>query len=440
MSDSPYLSLIANLNSGSPVMSSPEEYSPDLSLWTNAEFTFDVPPGLGIFENDSGFEALSSMNHPAHVLPAESFSVAAPLAPEPKQHVVDHNPQSVLDQQHLMEYLNLPNEESRPESRLSLLERTRQRNPVKADGAPHQLKPQLQPQLHQPSAVIQEQAAAINAFHSLLAAYSASQVQQQQQLQQPQSVQVQKQQTYQRPQSSPSLPLLLPNIAPATAPTTPAAAKLLRPNMSQYKPAPIAAKKAKAPRAIAEKPSPPTTPIIAPALVSSIVVAPKSPTTSNANAIAAAAIAASSAKAATAAKAKTLAAAASKKASSSSSLSSAEDKEMTDVSEELSPADLFSKDDPDYLSKVAAEEDKRRRNTAASARFRFKKKLREQALEQTAKEQTEKADTLQARVKELEMEVKWLRGLIVEKDVRPLEVTPGTEEQSSAKRIKLDVY
>ncbi|OAQ30551.1 hypothetical protein K457DRAFT_60501, partial [Linnemannia elongata AG-77] len=61
----------------------------------------------------------------------------------------------------------------------------------------------------------------------------------------------------------------------------------------------------------------------------------------------------------------------------------------------------------------AAEEDKRRRNTAASARFRYKKKLREQALEQTAKEQTLRAETLEARVKELEMEVKWLRGLIV---------------------------
>ncbi|KAI9236514.1 MAG: hypothetical protein BYD32DRAFT_347803, partial [Podila humilis] len=71
---------------------------------------------------------------------------------------------------------------------------------------------------------------------------------------------------------------------------------------------------------------------------------------------------------------------------------------------------------PDYLTKVAVEEDKRKRNTAASARFRQKKKLREQALEQTAREQTLRAEGLEARVKELEMEVRWLRGLIVEKD------------------------
>ncbi|KAI9482936.1 MAG: hypothetical protein EXX96DRAFT_498699, partial [Benjaminiella poitrasii] len=42
-----------------------------------------------------------------------------------------------------------------------------------------------------------------------------------------------------------------------------------------------------------------------------------------------------------------------------------------------------------------SKEDKRRRNTAASARFRFKKKLREQALQQTAKEMTEKAKTFE---------------------------------------------
>ncbi|KAF9312860.1 hypothetical protein BG003_005842 [Podila horticola] len=407
MSDNSLLSLIANLNAESPVMSSPEDYSADLSLWTNAEFTFDIPPGLGIFENDSGFEALSSMNHPAHVLAHET--IAPPRGSEPK-HPVGHNPQSALDQQHLMEYLNLPNEESRP----SLLERTRQRNPVKTEVA--QVAPTPSPQL-------QEQAAAINAFHSLLAAYSATQVQQQQQLQQPQLVQVQNQ-AFQRlaTQSSPSLPLLRPNIAPATAPTTPAAAKLLRQNVSQYKPATIAAKKAKAPakapRAISPSPSPPTTPILAPAPI----VAPKSPATANASAIAAAAIASSKAKAKT-----------------SASVFVSEDKEMEDVSEELSPADSFSKDDPEYLTKVAAEEDKRRRNTAASARFRYKKKLREQALEQTAKEQSQRADTLEARVKELEMEVKWLRGLIVEKDSRLHEVSAGTEEQAT-KRIKLDVY
>ncbi|OAD03295.1 basic-leucine zipper transcription factor, partial [Mucor lusitanicus CBS 277.49] len=61
----------------------------------------------------------------------------------------------------------------------------------------------------------------------------------------------------------------------------------------------------------------------------------------------------------------------------------------------------------------AIEEDKRKRNTAASARFRMKKKLREQALEQTAKEMTIKAEALEKRVIELEKEAKWLRALVV---------------------------
>jgi hypothetical protein len=62
---------------------------------------------------------------------------------------------------------------------------------------------------------------------------------------------------------------------------------------------------------------------------------------------------------------------------------------------------------------VSAAEDKRRRNTAASARFRLKKKEREAALESKAKE-------LEARVNELERECEglrrengWLKGLVV---------------------------
>ncbi|KAF9437045.1 hypothetical protein BGZ76_002166 [Entomortierella beljakovae] len=384
MSDNPYMSLIANLNSESPVMSSPEDYSAELSLWTNAEFTFDMPPGLGIFDGDSGFDSLSSLNSSSQ----QNFGIStdAVSTKEPAKVV---NPQSALDQQHLMEYLNLPQEDSRP---ISLLERTRQRNPASSD------KPQVLPEL-------QEQAAAINAFHSLLAAYSASaQVQQQQQLQQPQSTQQQQQQT----QRSSGLPLLLPNIAPATAPTTPAAAKLLRQPMPQYKAATSTKKQQKA-------------------LQTPIALAPKSPTSANANAIAAAITASSTAAVASVTKSPYVVPLAT------------EEKEVDMAESDDSFADSISKDDPDYLQKVAAEEDKRRRNTAASARFRYKKKLREQALEQTAKEQTVRAETLEARVKELEMEVKWLRGLIVEKDSRLHEVSADLEDHVN-KRIKLDVY
>jgi hypothetical protein len=86
--------------------------------------------------------------------------------------------------------------------------------------------------------------------------------------------------------------------------------------------------------------------------------------------------------------------------------------------------------DPNLDSKTAGEEDKRRRNTAASARFRIKKKMREQALEQTAKEMSEKADRLEGRVKELELEIKWLRSILIEKESRTSD--PSTEGATAA--------
>jgi hypothetical protein len=70
----------------------------------------------------------------------------------------------------------------------------------------------------------------------------------------------------------------------------------------------------------------------------------------------------------------------------------------------------------DEQARVAAEEDKRRRNTAASARFRVKKKQREAALEKNHKEMSEKVTILEARVQQLETENAWLKGLITEKN------------------------
>ena len=69
-------------------------------------------------------------------------------------------------------------------------------------------------------------------------------------------------------------------------------------------------------------------------------------------------------------------------------------------------------------SQVNADEDKRRRNTAASARFRVKKKLREQTLEKSVKETTDKNTALEARVTALELENQWLKNLITEKNGR----------------------
>ena len=65
--------------------------------------------------------------------------------------------------------------------------------------------------------------------------------------------------------------------------------------------------------------------------------------------------------------------------------------------------------------RFSAEEDKRRRNTAASARFRVKKKQREQAVEKTAKEMTDKVTRLEDTVAELKKENCLLKGLLTEK-------------------------
>ncbi|CAO3632656.1 unnamed protein product [Mucor hiemalis] len=66
------------------------------------------------------------------------------------------------------------------------------------------------------------------------------------------------------------------------------------------------------------------------------------------------------------------------------------------------------------------DEDKRRRNTAASARFRVKKKMREQAMEQSVREMTLKSDHLQDRVNNLEAEIKFLRSLLLDKAAEKL--------------------
>lgn len=59
---------------------------------------------------------------------------------------------------------------------------------------------------------------------------------------------------------------------------------------------------------------------------------------------------------------------------------------------------------------------KRRRNTAASARFRIKKKLKEKQMEQQAKDLQDRLNALEGKYKTLEMENKCLKQLILEKN------------------------
>lgn len=89
---------------------------------------------------------------------------------------------------------------------------------------------------------------------------------------------------------------------------------------------------------------------------------------------------------------------------------------VDDLSPVQSPTSPSTAETPS--SRLAAEEDKRRRNTAASARFRVKKKQREQALERQAKDLADKTKALEDRVTRLETENEWLRGLVVERDGR----------------------
>ncbi|KAJ1821060.1 hypothetical protein LPJ75_000802 [Coemansia sp. RSA 2598] len=105
---------------------------------------------------------------------------------------------------------------------------------------------------------------------------------------------------------------------------------------------------------------------------------------------------------------------ASAKRSFSSAAAADSDDEADDSSKPKHSNDVG--DDGQSQRLRAAEEDKRRRNTAASARFRVKKKLKEQALERTAREMTAKAEALEKRVHELETETRWLKSLITEKD------------------------
>ena len=81
---------------------------------------------------------------------------------------------------------------------------------------------------------------------------------------------------------------------------------------------------------------------------------------------------------------------------------------------------VTSSDSPNYReeslppnSNLSPAEDKRRRNTAASARFRLKKKEREAALEGKAKELETKVAELERECEGLRRENGWLKGLVV---------------------------
>lgn len=89
----------------------------------------------------------------------------------------------------------------------------------------------------------------------------------------------------------------------------------------------------------------------------------------------------------------------------------------TSISGEMSSPEVSSPLSPDSEDRVGgsmhASEDKRRRNTAASARFRLKKKEREAALEKKAKELEVRVSELEKECEALRRENGWLKGLVV---------------------------
>ncbi|CAN3357585.1 hypothetical protein DICA1_C07316 [Diutina catenulata] len=66
-------------------------------------------------------------------------------------------------------------------------------------------------------------------------------------------------------------------------------------------------------------------------------------------------------------------------------------------------------------SPMSSELDKRRRNTAASARFRIKKKMKEKQMEGRIVELSNAVKDFESKIQQLEMENKLLRNLIIEK-------------------------
>lgn len=98
-----------------------------------------------------------------------------------------------------------------------------------------------------------------------------------------------------------------------------------------------------------------------------------------------------------------------KRARTSRASISAGDQSSPEAASPMSP----ESDDKSSSTPLTAAEDKRRRNTAASARFRLKKKEREAALEKKAKELEVRVGELEKECEALRRENGWLKGLVV---------------------------
>ncbi|KAB5593340.1 hypothetical protein CTheo_3258 [Ceratobasidium theobromae] len=85
----------------------------------------------------------------------------------------------------------------------------------------------------------------------------------------------------------------------------------------------------------------------------------------------------------------------------------------TSTSSSPTAPSTFTDYEPNITTPLTPAEDKRRRNTAASARFRLKKKEREAALDAKAQALEERVASLERECEGLRRENGWLRGLVV---------------------------
>ncbi|CCH40935.1 hypothetical protein BN7_469 [Wickerhamomyces ciferrii] len=83
---------------------------------------------------------------------------------------------------------------------------------------------------------------------------------------------------------------------------------------------------------------------------------------------------------------------------------------------EIKSESKISINSPSIPNDAYNEFDKKKRNTAASARFRIKKKLKEQEMEKNLNELKEKINQYNLKIQKLEMENKCLKSLIIEKN------------------------
>lgn len=120
------------------------------------------------------------------------------------------------------------------------------------------------------------------------------------------------------------------------------------------------------------------------------------------------------------------------------------------TSSNVSPsATPFPDSEPNTTTPLTAAEDKRRRNTAASARFRLKKKEREAALDARAQALEDRVTALERECEGLRRENGWLRGLVVgvtggvvptmnDAPILPPPATPATATAAGSEKRKRD--